>query len=56
MCEQAYFKLVDLNQFRISKSPPNKWASKGGGVAVLLVRPTTDPKVRGSNHRGPQNL
>jgi hypothetical protein len=29
---------------------------KGGGVAELVMRPPTDPKVCGSNHRGPEYL
>jgi hypothetical protein len=27
---------------------------KGGGVAELVARPPTDPKVHGLNHRGPK--
>jgi hypothetical protein len=29
---------------------------QGGGVAELVARPPTDPKVRGSNQRGPKYL
>jgi hypothetical protein len=41
---------------RINITLSNKYLKKGGGVAELVACPPTDPKVRGSNQHGPQNL
>jgi hypothetical protein len=38
------------------KAYPKSCGGRGGSVAELVARPPTDPKVCGSNHRGPKSL
>ncbi len=51
-----YLGAVVLNYINTRNQPQKKVGYKGGGVAELLARPPTDPKVRGLNHRSPEYL
>jgi hypothetical protein len=54
--ELNVFNLAITVQIHLKNWMQYKYKKMGVGVAKLVARPPTDPKVRGSNHRGPEYL